>query len=345
LKSILAPILVILTVGAFLPAGSSGHYIPSAGLYFNYEEITNLNDGKGIYSGYTQQCYINGTERVIGVSSGIASMNYSYVCTFENNTGVYEPVSAAGNYTFSTQTFQYVNGTDNLPCYVDRPVWFYMNNSLSTGNSFDMLNNTMQVVSTNYSYKLQSTGNYVETIYAEGNGSFQSGNYTATYNCKAYYDPSTGFIVGYLYTGHYTSNSGNGYVFTESLFVTGTSYSLTPAVAPPSSSSGSSLFLYLFLFIIILIAVIVLIVALSRRNKGEKLPKHPSGGNVNFNQPASYQNPPEGGQAPPPLNFNPQQPAVQQIVVQEVVKVKCKYCGSLMDSTAERCPVCGAPQR
>ncbi len=343
MKSYIPIILVALMIFAFVPSGTTSHYVPTSGTYFNYEEITNLNDGKGIYSGYSQQCYINGTEHFVNVSAGTASMIYAYNCTFTNNTGVYSPIPSSGKFTFSTQTFLYVNGTDNLTGYVNPTVWFYMNNTLSAGDSFEMLNTQMQVVSTNYAYKLQSTGSYVETIYAEVNGSYQNGNLSATFNCKAYYDPSTGLIVGYLYTEHDTSNSGNGYLFTESLFVTSTSYTLTPAVAPRTSGSGSNILLYVVLLVILLLIIVAVLVALSRRNRKEKIPKHPTQGNVNFGPPPVNHNA-SVGQAPPPLNFNAQQPEVQQIVVKEVVKVKCQYCGSLMDSTAERCPVCGAPR-
>jgi hypothetical protein len=31
--------------------------------------------------------------------------------------------------------------------------------------------------------------------------------------------------------------------------------------------------------------------------------------------------------------------------VREVIKVRCRYCGGLMDEKAEYCPVCGRPQR
>ena len=343
MKPYLPLTLMALMILAFVPSGTVSHYVPTSGTYFNYEEITNLNDGKGIYSGYTQQCYINGTERVVNVSAGIASMIYAYNCTLTNNTGVYAPVSSSGKFTFSTQTFLYVNGTDNLTGYVNPTVWFYINNTLSAGDTFEMLNTQMQVVSTDYSYKLQSRDSYVSTIYAEGNGSYQNGNLSATFNCKAYYDPSTGFIVGYLYTEHDTSNSGNGYIFTESLFVTGTSYSLTPASPPPSNGNGSNILLYVVLLVILLLIIVTILVALSRRKRGEKIPKHTTQGNVNFAVPPVSQNRPIG-QTPPPLNFNPKQPEVQQIVVKEVVKVKCQYCGSLMDSTAERCPICGAPR-
>ncbi len=38
-------------------------------------------------------------------------------------------------------------------------------------------------------------------------------------------------------------------------------------------------------------------------------------------------------------------PVVLREVVREVVKVRCSYCGNLMDASAARCPMCGAPQR
>jgi hypothetical protein len=33
------------------------------------------------------------------------------------------------------------------------------------------------------------------------------------------------------------------------------------------------------------------------------------------------------------------------VIVREIVKVRCNFCGNLMDATADRCPFCGAPQR
>ncbi len=33
------------------------------------------------------------------------------------------------------------------------------------------------------------------------------------------------------------------------------------------------------------------------------------------------------------------------VIVREVVKVRCSYCGALMDTTASLCPACGAPVR
>ena len=38
------------------------------------------------------------------------------------------------------------------------------------------------------------------------------------------------------------------------------------------------------------------------------------------------------------------EPAViREVVIKEVVRIPCKYCGSLMENTARKCPDCGAP--
>jgi ribosomal protein L40E len=89
--------------------------------------------------------------------------------------------------------------------------------------------------------------------------------------------------------------------------------------------------------VIVIIIVIILIIfyAASRR----RLPKHPS-------QRPVYTPPSEPPPPPPPqdINLTPKQAPVQQIVIKEVVKVNCRYCGALIDSTAEKCPFCGAPR-
>ena len=41
----------------------------------------------------------------------------------------------------------------------------------------------------------------------------------------------------------------------------------------------------------------------------------------------------------------PAAPAGTTVIVREVVKVRCSYCGNLVDIDRSRCPACGAPQR
>lgn len=33
------------------------------------------------------------------------------------------------------------------------------------------------------------------------------------------------------------------------------------------------------------------------------------------------------------------------VVVRDIVKVRCTYCGNLMDVDRTRCPACGAPAK
>jgi hypothetical protein len=86
------------------------------------------------------------------------------------------------------------------------------------------------------------------------------------------------------------------------------------------------------LLIVVIIIIIVLIYAFSRRSRNT-IPQHPY-----------QQQPPPPGPPPENIDLTPKQPPVQQIVIKEVVKVKCRYCGALIDSTAEICPICGAPR-
>jgi hypothetical protein len=209
----------------------------------------------------------------------------------------------------------------------------------------------MMVTSKDYSYYLPSQNQNVNVIFAQGTSSYQRndvyGQFTATYTWKAYFDPSTGYIVGYDYVEHDTNPSGDGFTYTENLYVTATSYSLTAAAATAtatsqstsSSGGGNSIstqylgYIAAIILVIIVIAIIVYAVSRSRR----KLPQHP------FQQAPPAQSPPPRS-TPVNINLIPKQPEVQQIVIKEVVKVKCKFCGALIDSTAETCPICGAPR-
>ena len=113
-----------------------------------------------------------------------------------------------------------------------------------------------------------------------------------------------------------------------------------PLVRPVSRSrrlrkSGFGRILVRSPFYLLIAAIFVF--AVSRRRN---LPKHSDRG-VTWDQ-YSSQHPSSG--SPPDIDLTPERPPAQPIVIKEVVKVKCRYCGSLIDSTAERCPFCGAPR-
>ena len=335
-------IMVILLVSALFSVRVFAAFVPHEGDYFNYYEVQNLGSGTGDYSGYSEQTIVNGMESIDGVAvDGTVSAHYAYSYDFSNSSGSTETGSSSGNFTFSSDNFLYINGTDDQTGYVNPTVWFCMDNSVPEGGTFTLLNTSMTVKSANYSYFLLSQNRSVYAIFAEGKSSYERndvyGQFSATYTWDAYFDPSSGYIIGYVYTEQDTSPSA-GFTYTENLYISSTSYSLI--TAPTSSGGNSGLLLdalYAAVIIIIVIVILIVIYAVSRRRR---LPRHPP------QQPVYTPStePPPSPSAPEDINLTPKQPPVQQIVIREVVKVNCRYCGALIDSTAEKCPYCGAPR-
>jgi hypothetical protein len=337
-------IIALLLCVTLLPSSAFAAFVPHQGDYFDYYEVVDVGSGSGDYDGYTDHTVVTGTETVNGVTQdGVVSAHFSYTWDFSGNDGTTDSGSSSGDFTFSSTTFRYVNGTDDQVGYVNPTVWFCMDTSIPEGASFYLLDTLMTVESKEYSYFLQSEDRNVQAIFTHGAGSYQRnddyGQFTATYNWEAYFDPLSGYIIGYFYTEE-DSNPSAHFTYTESLYITQASYQLQagPPTPPTTPDFFAELMKYAFLIVIILVFAIVLIVyAVSRGRR--KLPKHSA-------QRPVYAPPSE---TPPPLrkdiDLTPEQARVQQIVVKEIVKVKCPYCGALIDSRLTNCPYCGAPRR
>lgn len=338
-------------------------YTPQKGDYFNYSETTTVNNGQGGYTGYTDQLQTTGMERMNSVNGSVVSAFYSYTYQYSNNQGSSTSSSSSGTYTWSLDNFTYVNGTDGqvgfggIPYSKPLRVWFAMNASLSDGSTFFVLNTRFTIISKNYSFQLPTQNKYVQTIQTEGTGQYQRndsyGIFTASYSWDEYFDPTTGYIVGYHYVeqdnGNYQGQSAS-FTYTDDLYITSTSYSLIAASPPTSltksltnqSQSQSQGFsggfpLYLILLpagVAVLFVVAIIVYALARRGK-ERLPEHPY---------TSYTPP-----GPPPTPFESKidlgSKPPEQVVIRDVAKVNCKYCGTLIPTTAETCPYCGGPRQ
>jgi len=338
-------VLALLLVPSSAVAGGSAHYVPAVGDRFVYAETTAVTNGQGNYSGYTDEGVYSGSIAVTAVQpNGTESATYQSSGTYQNSDGAHFPWSESGSFTFSAVSFLYVQGTDNQSGYSNPYVWFYMNNSLPRGASFYLLDTPMTVVTTDFPFPMASSSTgYVATIFAEGNGSYPRndayGSFQASYNWKAYFDPGTGYIVGYIYTETDSNSLGDGFTYTDTISDTETTFALTPTSGPsgPSSSPGSTISSSLLILLVVaaVVVLIVVVVAVALRHRTHRaLPRHPT-------VPAPGTMP---TYAPPaPINLIPRdQPPVQQVVIRETVKVPCAYCGTLIDSTATNCPKCGA---
>jgi len=339
----LSVFVVVLAIAA--NANSASAYAPQSGDLFNYSETITVNNGQGSYSGYTDQTHATGMEQMNSVSGSNVSATYSYSFQYSNNQGGSNSSSSSGSYTWSSSTFTYVKGTDNQVGY-SSPVyiWFAMNPSLPVGGGFYALNTQFTVQSKNYSLQLPTEGNkYVQTIQAKGTGQHQRndsyGLFTASYTWYEYFDPSTGYIVGYNYVeqdnGSYQGNAGS-FTYTDNLYVTSTSYNLAPASPPPTNVIEVLLGLVPYFvvgIVVVLFIVIIAVYASRRRRRMDTIPEHPP---IVPGAPSStpWESRVDLGSRPP-----------QQVVVRDVAKVNCKYCGTLIPTTDDRCPYCGGPRQ
>jgi hypothetical protein len=325
------------------------------GDYFSYSETVTVNNGQGSYTGYTDQTQITGMEQMNSVNGSAVSASYSYTYQFSNNQGNSTSGSSSGHYTWSLSTFTYVNGTDNQVGYsTPTYVWFAINPSIPVGGSFYSLNTQFTVLSKNYSLQLPTqSGGYVQTIQGEGTGVRQRndsyGIFNVSYTWYEYFDPSTGYIVGYNYVeqdnGQYQGQAAS-FTYTDDLHVTSTSYPLTPATVPPSgnvSTSGSEMNVsagltalapYLVLPALFVSIALIVYAGIRRRGKHEPLPKHSPYTPPPASSPTPWESKVDLGSKPP-----------EQVVIREVAKVNCRYCGTLIPTTADTCPYCGGSRR
>jgi hypothetical protein len=296
---LLFSLTLLLSAAAIHQSFTLAAFSPHQSDSFKYSETTDLGNGTGNYAGYTEHQDVTGAENVVSVNGNTVSMNYSYTYRWSNSSGSIRAGTNSGPYTFSSSSFRYLNGTDNETsfggaAYVHPSVWFAMNNSLPVGANFTILNTSMKIVSTNSAVMLPTENVIVGAIFAQGSGSYQRndvyGQFNSSYTWSAWYDSKTGYIVGYNYVEHDTNPSGDGFDYTDKLYVTSTSYLLstvstlteasTSAANLNSSSSGISVSssststvtipvvdLDVIGVIIVVLIVLVAVLAISRRRR------------------------------------------------------------------------------
>jgi len=337
---------VLLATAVLASSHPVSAYSPQKGDSFSYSDTITVNNGQGSYSGYTDQTQLSGMEQMNSVDGSVVSASYSFSYQYSNSQGSSTSHSSSGSYTWSAASFTYLNGTDNQvgftpPIYV----WFAMNPSDPVGSTFYSLNTQFTVLSKNYSLQLPTEGNkYVKTIQAEGTGRYTRddsyGVFNASYTWYEYFDPSTGYIVGYNYVeqdnGQYQGQPGS-FTYTDDLYVSTTSYALALAgpgattantTSSTATGTGSTPYLYYALALLAVLVIVVIVYAATRRGKkSEPLPKH------------SQYVPPPAEETRVDLGSKPS----EQVVVKEVAMVNCKFCGTLIPTTAQTCPHCGAP--
>lgn len=347
-----ALLLAFLAVSFAANVHAASAYGPQKGDYFKYSETVTVNNGSGSYLGYSDQTQVTGMEQMNSISGNNVSTSYSYSYQYSDNQGSSASNSSSGSYAWSSSTLTYVNGTDNQVGSNPLYVWFAMNPSLPVGATFYILNSQFTVLSKNYSLLLPTEGNkYVQTVETKGTGQYQRndsyGVFNASYTWYEYFDPTTGYIVGYFDleqdNGQFNGQVG-GFTYNDTLYVTQTSYNLALASPPASSTTTANnnlmglapYLVYIIAFVVILFIIVIVVAVAATRRRGKSLPKHPYSPSAPPPSP-----PPTSWESKVDLGSKPS----EQVVVRDVAKVNCKYCGALIPTTVDTCPFCGAPRQ
>jgi len=253
---VILSLALLISVAGIRSTPFSTAFSPHQNDFFKYNETSDLGNGTGNYAGYTEHQTATGGENVTGVSGNTVSMNYGYSYDWSNSSGATLTGKSGGPYTFSDSSFLYIRGTDNVTSfggakYVNPTVWFAMNSLLLVGANFTILNTPMKIMSSITTVFLPTEKVMVNAIFAQGSGTYQRndvyGQFTASYTWSAWYDPATGYIIGYNYVEQDTNPNGDGFTYADKLYVTASSYQLSIAspttitiVSPTTSLTTSS---------------------------------------------------------------------------------------------------------
>ncbi|TMI67288.1 hypothetical protein E6H11_09080, partial [Candidatus Bathyarchaeota archaeon] len=114
IKKLLFLAIIVSLALTVLPAHAVPGYNPHQGDYFNYYDVINLTNSTGAFYGYTEHETVNGIERMNQVFvNGTVASNYTYTFNWSNSSGSTQNGKQAGNFTWSSASFQYVKGNDN----------------------------------------------------------------------------------------------------------------------------------------------------------------------------------------------------------------------------------------
>jgi hypothetical protein len=362
-------VLCLLLVASIFVSPVFATFTPQKGDYLKYHEVAIVNNGGGSYTGYSDQTVNDGSISITATNGTMATAHWGYTYVFGNNQqSNTTTMIRSGAFTFNSSNFFYLNGTDyqsycfGTMKYSNPSIWFAIDPKTPVGGKFALLSTVFTIDNRNASYANAAYGVYQETIHAKGTGTYHCdndpyGTYDASYTWDVWFDPVSGYIVGYHYVeqenGQY-QGSAMTFTYTDDLYITSASYSpislgslqtqatsstssIPSGVNPPSGFDLGWLG-WIAVFLVGLVVIVVLVGRIGRRNDDdEKLP-------------ISY-HPPSPPPAPSPIqprtiDLEPKrQPPVQQVVIRDVAKVACQYCGTLVATTTDLCPHCGGRPR
>jgi ribosomal protein S18 acetylase RimI-like enzyme len=148
--------------------------------------------------------------------------------TYSNNSGGSLRGGWTETFSFSWVTRKYLWGFDVNGTYTDPSVWFWVPTPLSLGETVPILDSNYTVSSLSSTFwegfppvpklgaRMDSSGSHLRV---DDYGQFQ-----ATWTDSYWFNPSTGFLIGEVYTEHDDNSLGDGFDWKEVASVVASSY-------------------------------------------------------------------------------------------------------------------------
>lgn len=223
-----AVLAALLATPAVRAAPSSDPRDPTAGEWFAFSYDIYLDNGAGNYSGYTEQTLENyryDIESVVG--SNVTVFGHG-TWTYSNNSGGSSSGGWTETFSFSDTTRKYLWGFDVNGTYTDPSVWFWIPAPVQVGEELPILDANYTVTSLrsdvwqgtvpvpDVGIELQASGAYTRDD--------DYGIFSASWDDSYWFDPSTGLLVGEVYTEQDSNAAGDSFRWREIAAVTSSSY-------------------------------------------------------------------------------------------------------------------------
>ena len=218
--------LVVLVLPFLGPAIAA--MAPRAGDRFEYDYNTNVDQGSGEYTGYTDHMRSHSAYAVQGVQGDQVTVHGTGSWTFDGSDGTHQSGVVDATPVFSLSTRHYLSGIDvNVTDPSNATVWFWIPTPAQAGDTLRVLDDVFTVTSTDATiwfglfphkaFLLEASGQY------DRNDAY--GKFLATYHDRYFFDRDSGFIVAEQFDEH-DANAVAGFHYHAEVQVTSSSYAI-----------------------------------------------------------------------------------------------------------------------
>ena len=216
----------------FAWSGVASAASPQPGDFFEYNYNTNVDNGGGIYTGYTDHMTSHYRYEVTVVSNGVATVTGTGSWSFSASDGTSQSGSDSYTPMFDLTTRKYLSGIDaTVSDPANASVWFWIPTPVSLGQTIPVLDDVLTVTSLSATVWLGAVPH--STVLLESSGQYTRndayGVFTATYHDQYFFDKDTGYFVAEHYneqdTGTFQGTPGD-FQYHAQLTITSSSYAV-----------------------------------------------------------------------------------------------------------------------